>query len=99
MSLPKKIKIGGVDYNVITKEKVQDRGVALMGKTSYSTHEISIDGTMPIAVQRLTLMHEVMHGVLHHIAEQKLCEDERFVNALANTWHQVLVDNPGIKWK
>lgn len=89
----KKIKVGGIVYDVELKEVVeinQDRNY--YGSCDYKSAKIEIANTINEQRQEQTLIHEVMHAVFDE-AGISLENEEDIVNRLSLVWYQVLKDN------
>ena len=87
------IKIGGIDYDYT---EVEDLGETEDGETigniSYRDAEIQIKAGLKPQVKAVTVLHEVIHGIMAHGGA--LEQDESFIDMLAYGLHQVLKDNP-----
>ena len=56
---------------------------ANFGLITYSKCRIRINKDMPDDMQRRTIIHEIVHGMLIHIGREDLSNDETFVQTLA----------------
>lgn len=96
MTIPDKIRIGGVDYLVQTIENLRDGARILYGHIDYDNSRISLSGTDGIEHQRkcIILWHEILHGIANH-AELNFekADEETIITVLARGIYQVLMDN------
>lgn len=93
MKIPKKVRIGGIDYVVQYEERlISDDGKALAGQIDYSEDIIRLEPKVQ-STQGMcqTLLHEIMHGIEHHF-KMDLTEDE--IDNLASGMYMVVQDNP-----
>jgi hypothetical protein len=88
--LPNKIKIGGLDYEVINTDKFDEY---IYGSICYDTLKIKIDNRLCAERQMSTLIHEIVHGIFAEIGERKMYCYERLVDSFGNILYQVLKDN------
>lgn len=91
MRIPKKIKIGGLTYEV----EITDR--LALGSANVSAEIIYTDLIIRVApaVQskmEADFIHEVVHGMLVHMGHKD--HDEQQVEALAQAIYMVIQDNP-----
>lgn len=98
MNIPHKIRIGGADYRVRTcTGPVIVDGKQCYGSIEYASHEIIIDKTLgDHAHQICTLLHEVLHGIVHDRMIDFKADEEDVIDALARGLYQVLADNPDL---
>ncbi|GAX06822.1 hypothetical protein IWT25_02169 [Secundilactobacillus pentosiphilus] len=94
MKLPKQVKVSGIIYSVIEKKHPEDEGHTVWGFTDYEVSKIFIRKGLSEQKKRQTLMHELVHAMLHEAGEDEHCNDESIVNPLGNMLDQVLQDNP-----
>ena len=90
MKIPSKIRIGGQDINVLIKEHLAD---SKLGKICLAYGELEIaenfyEYKQSESSKVNTFIHEVVHGVLDTMGENKLSSDEKFVS----TFSSLLVD-------
>jgi len=95
MALPKKIRIGGVDYAVSEVEGLRDGDQSLNGWIVFNKHEIQIEKTLSPAKKWIVAWHEVVHGLLEQSGQ--VDHDEKTVIALGYGITQVLRDNPWLR--
>lgn len=79
------VTICGIDYT-IERVPVIDEGVEgiVQGQIHYSQGKILIKDGLPKQIEEEVLIHEIVHGILNHIGESELAENETFVQGLAN---------------
>ena len=79
------VTICGIDY-MIERVTVIDEGVEgiVQGQIHYSQGKILIKDGLPKQIEEEVLTHEIVHGILNHIGESELAENETFVQGLAN---------------
>jgi hypothetical protein len=87
----KHIQIGPIRYTL----EVSDFSDRTCGDTDTMKCRIRVNSTMHPDVQRVTLWHEVIHGIL--FAAGMSDHDEQVVDALAHGLVQVLRDNPKLR--
>ena len=96
VALPKGIRIGPFAYKVVSKRaELNQRRVDyaerdLVGQCDHRELTIAVDSALAPAVQRETLLHEVMHAIYALVGAegQKLTEEEtilRIVPSLLDT--------------
>lgn len=85
------INILGVPYRLkfvdfISKEELR------IGEIDYLNQEILILSGMAREVQYITILHEVMHGILEQLGFEE-SQEEHLIQGLANGLFQVLHEN------
>lgn len=93
MKLPKHVKISGINYTVVLKKQLEDSGDACWGLTDYPNVTIYIREELSQQKQRQTLMHEMLHVMMHEAGLDNICGDEKIVNPLGNMLDNVLASN------
>lgn len=96
MKLPDSIRIGGVEYTVITEPFLSDEGRELMGQIRFQNSIIALSENVDMSheVACITLWHEIMHGIVNHFGLD-LEDEEQIVDTFARGVFQVLQDNAG----
>lgn len=100
MNIPKKIRIGSMDYDVIQgEETLLSDGQQLLGEIDHVYHTIKLD----TAIQdrqgiEISFLHELVHGILNSREMHDSSQNEKLVDELAKGLHQVIRDNPSIFW-
>ncbi len=81
----KKVNICGTPHIIKHKKVIceEEEGV-VDGLIEISKCKITLKKGMTEEFEKETLIHEMIHGILHHIGRYELSEDEEFVQALAN---------------
>ena len=81
----KTVNICGIPHKIRYKHTIaeDDEGV-VNGLIELSKCKITLKKGMTKKFEKETLIHEMIHGVLHHIGRYELAEDEEFVQGLAN---------------
>lgn len=97
MKIPKKIRIGSVDYKV----KFTNKTIVLNAREAYATidfdhHLIKINSNLAdLQHQEGSFLHELFHGIIRE-RNLDIKDEEHVVEELARGLHQVLRDNPEI---
>lgn len=90
-----KIRIGAIDYRVESvKGLIRDDGEELLGLARYWEERILVDDDLPPQVTRITIMHEVIHGILTAAGASNQPED--LVNAICHGLITLERDNPDL---
>ena len=90
------VDILGTTYTVKHCESIDADGNELAGQIIYNSAEIEIAYGMPPDVERLTVLHELIHGVLAHTGHSKHCRNEDLVEAVSNGLVYLLRHNPAL---
>lgn len=99
MNIPKSIRIGGVDYEVRITPNLRDGTEILAGHVDYynSVIELSDTDNNGYHARRITLWHEILHGIANHAElDFRKADEEHIVTVLAKGIYQVLQDNRGL---
>ena len=90
----KTIKIGPQVFKYLIIENLKNnKGDGVSGYISFNQSEIQIDSDQDNFSKRVTLWHEILHGILVQSAAKK--HDESIIDALSYGIVQVLDDNEG----
>lgn len=96
LKIPGNIRIGGVDYKVDTQPNLR-RGYGLLyGEISFDECCIHLSQTDGAGTERqkITLLHEILHGILwHYWSGEEIENEEEIVTAISKGLYQVLKDN------
>ena len=86
MNIPNKIRIGGQDINISIKEHLVDEklGTMCLASGELEIAEKFYDFKQSKSSKVNTFIHEVVHGVLNTMGENKLSSDEKFVTTFAS---------------
>lgn len=87
MNIPKKLKVGGVVYEVNITDKLE-LGSQYSGEILRSERKINI---RPIAGKEETFLHEMVHAILY--MGGYIDHDEQMVEAISQGLWAVIVDN------
>lgn len=90
MSLPTQVKVGPIIYEVIEDETLREK--QLYGSIRFLESIIAILPDLPPVLQRIKLVHELIHAIKVDAGFDE--HDERMVDALAFRLVQVVQDNP-----
>lgn len=88
--LPNKVKVAGVDYQVIEVKEIDD-DPTIMGTCLYQKSTIKIKESLSDNKKEQTFVHELLHACFNEAGFQE--QDEDLVNRLGVILHQVLKDN------
>ena len=95
LQLPDRIKIGGIDYEVILvplKSEELDYGDNI-GCIRHTDCKIWINKDMPVQKQQETLIHEIIHAIDVFIGDRDHEKPEEHVEEFGKVLYQVLRDN------
>lgn len=88
-----KLKVGGIVYDVEFKELDAESGVQL-GWCNYVKSKFEINNhNVSVQKQEQTIIHEMTHAIIHESGLGFGDDEERIVNHISLTLHQVLKDN------
>lgn len=95
MALPKKVKIGGIDFDV---KLVPPESKELDYKRNWGTIlngecVIYIDKELPEQKQQQVLVHEILHGIFDYLELPEEINIEENILKIGRVLHQVLKDN------
>ena len=96
MKLPEKIRIAGVDYDVKMVNYLNNGVNLAYGHIDFVKNTISLSATEPMSVGStgITLLHEILHGVLQHYGTAVTLEnEENVIDVFAKGLYQVIRDN------
>lgn len=84
-----KINILGIDYkieyvNIISKECLT------LGQIDYLNQEIKILDELEDDIKKVTLIHEILHGIFNQLGFEDEAADEHLINSLATALYQIL---------
>ena len=86
MKIPSKIRIGGQDLNISIKDRLADEklGTICLASGELNIAEKFHEYNQSESSQVNTFIHEVVHGVLDTMGENKLAYNEKFVTIFAS---------------
>ena len=95
MKIPKQIVIGVTTYEIKECDKIPGPGNdSALAFIEYDKGIIWISrGNQNEQIRQLSFLHEIVHGMLAEISEEKLRKDERFVDLLARQLYVLLEKN------
>ena len=78
-----KVNICGVPHTI---ERVIDgfKDNSMLGKIEYATCKIQLNSDLTPELEKVTLAHEVIHGILTHLGYTDLSTDDVFVSSMAS---------------
>ena len=94
MKIPRSVRIGGVEYEVIDNVSgLNDGQNVLAGEISYNDSVIRLNEAVAgHQMKCITLWHEILHGIRNH-AGIEIADEETVVELFARGIYQVLQDN------
>lgn len=94
MRIPESVRIAGSEYAIKKEDIVRREDQLLYGFIDFNGNTISLSNTDACGndTQRITLLHEILHGICLHYGI-KLEDEEDAVERLAFGLYQVLRDN------
>ena len=95
--IPNIITIDGCEYIVQHKDRVIHDGQTIYGRISSKEAVIEVSKDICDYQQKITIMHEVIHGICNHRNIDKHISAERYedvTDEIAKGLVQVLNDNP-----
>lgn len=92
----KKIKVGGIDYELIAKENLEDKNESVWGFVEYESSKIYVRSNISRQKKLQTVIHESLHAMFHESGLDNYANDEKIVTPLSNMLHQFLKDNPSL---
>lgn len=88
------IKIGVIDYKVSYPEVIyEDERFKQLGRIKYDDETIEILKELKGLPQRVSFLHEVIHGIFNNAGQQE-AQNEGLIEALSYGFMQVIRDNP-----
>lgn len=82
------VNICGIPHTVVKRKDNFGINEYHFGEIDYKTCEIKIADDLTPALEKETLFHEMLHGILFHIGKDELSQDESLISALANAMIQ-----------
>ena len=94
MKIPRSVRIGGVEYEVIDNVSgLNDGQNVLAGEINYNDSVIRLNEVVAgHQMKCITLWHEILHGIRNH-AGIEIADEETVVELFARGIYQVLQDN------
>ncbi|AFC62008.1 hypothetical protein G166_gp76 [Clostridium phage phi8074-B1] len=89
------LKIGGLTYDLqLLDSPPKLNGNAVLGMINYDRQEIYISNEQHIETKLVTILHEILHGIVHDRNLPVGGNEENIVDGLSRGIYQILVDNP-----
>lgn len=89
--MPKELKIGSHTWRIVFEKLPENE----LGSTDWDTLTISISNTLPLSLQKSTLIHEILHACNSSLGDSEI--GHALLDSLAEQLTQVLVDNGLLK--
>ena len=92
-----KIEIDGCDFEVIySKEPIIVDSRTCYGSIDYDTSTISIDANVSEYTKSVSLLHEIVHGILDSRGFHEESSDEELVEQVARCLYSTLLHSPDL---
>lgn len=86
-----KIKIGGIAYSIWEDINIHaQNGDRLMGEINYAHKIITLDSNLNRDMKRVTLLHELLHGIINHAGGK---HNEGQIDMVSNGLYQIFKEN------
>jgi hypothetical protein len=94
MNIPDKVKIGGFDYSVVRRQRVNKGDIDVVGEIFYDQCEIAIRSGIEEAPDYadMVFLHECVHGIMYAVGLEQ--SDEIFVERFSKGLQMFIKDNP-----
>jgi len=96
LKIPKKIKIGGLVYDIVKVDEITVQDTPVAGSISPSRQEIQLETGYKDNFSDTVFLHEILHGIAYHTGRMDLFEDESIIDCFANGLTALINDNKGI---
>lgn len=93
MTIPDKVKIGGIMFDVVFQDEISEREKEIDGRIIYDKQIIRIKSGMAKEYTESVFLHEVLHGIVIQFQIDFGDNEERNIERLAYAIYQVLKDN------
>lgn len=87
-----KVKIFSREYEIVEKECLE-HGSEAIGRINYIEGKIELKADVDKDLKEITLLHEVIHGILGSLGFDQQNENEQLIDSLSVGLHQVIKDN------
>lgn len=96
MNIPEKVKIGGFNYTVVKKSRVDKGNIDVDGEIFYDQGEIALrdDVEQSQEYREMVFLHECLHGIFYSVGLSH--DDENLVGTLGKGIHAFIKDNPEV---
>ena len=92
-----KIEIDGCNFEVIySKEPIIVDNKTCYGSIDYDSSTISIDANVSEYTKNVSLLHEIVHGILDSRGFHEESADEDFVEQVARCLYSTLLHSPDL---
>ena len=92
-----KIEIDGCNYDVLySKEPIIVDNKTCYGRIGYDTATILIDANVSEYTKNVSLLHEIVHGILDSRGFHEESTDEDFVEQVARCLYSTLLHSPNL---
>ncbi|MBX9972125.1 ImmA/IrrE family metallo-endopeptidase [Cytobacillus firmus] len=88
--IPNKVKVGGIEYEIIQIEKMEEQFNHL-GQILYTKGIIKVDKELAPDRKEQVFIHELLHACFYEAGFEE--QDEDMVNRLGIVLYQVIKDN------
>ncbi len=99
MKIPDKIRLGGVDWNIVLVDGLNDGVHMLEGRINYRKSLIELNASQEHQQACISLLHEIGHYILDVLMmrstdeEKQMPDEEKLVQGFALGFYQILQDN------
>lgn len=94
MDLPDRVQIGPYSFHIELNKEVNDAGNS-WGRIMYDSQRIFIDPAVERTKIAESLLHEILHGVLH-VSGYRLDDEEKFVLGTSTILLDTMRRNPDV---
>lgn len=77
MTIPDKVKIGPLDWKIEWVDELELDGQRCHGAATFLSMLIEVDSRQPLLVRQVTLLHEIMHGILEESGVGDMLGDKK----------------------
>ncbi len=95
MKIPESVRIAGSEYEVIHEDMLLKNDRLCYGTIDFNGNTIHLSKTDACgdATRKITLLHEILHGICLHYGIELADKEEDVVERMAFGLYQVLSDN------
>lgn len=91
MNIPKKLKVGGMQYDVEITNHMYLGAANVSAEIMYDELKIRV-AQNPEGRMQADFLHETLHAIFHNLGYRE--HDEKKIDELAQALYAVIVDNP-----
>lgn len=92
------IKIMSQSYDIeqteIIEPEIIEPGTIKLGEVNHLENLIKICSSIPEDKKKIVLLHEIFHVIFQQLGFDEEHDNEHLIDCLANSFYQVLKDNP-----